>query len=171
MGIEMVDYTMEAEAGKLSLTGGSAVLRLKTGFGFSHLQIATRSARNAYKIEQAHTKEPFGEWFSGMMDVVPVSVVMAAAALEACANELLQDILDGSAHISFTNSRRKLLTELMEDRSGNATGKFQRLALLMDKDPDTGTETWHNAKLLMKFRNQFMHFKPSWDDDDIHQLC
>ena len=89
-------------------------------------------------------------------------------ALEACANELLQDILDGSAHILLTTSRKKLLTELMEDRSGNATGKFQRLALLMDKDPDTGTEQWHNAKLLVKFRNEFMHFRPSWDDDDIH---
>ena len=168
MGIEMVDYAMEAGAGKLSLTGASTVLRLKTGFAFSHLQIATHSAQNAYKIEQAHAGEPFGEWFSGMMRVVPVSVVMAAAALEACANELLQDILDGSTHISLTSSRRKLLTELMEDRSGNATGKFRRLALLMDKDLDTGTEPWDNAKLLVKFRNEFMHFRPSWDDDDIH---
>ena len=38
----------------------------------------------------------------------------------------------------------------------------------MDKEPDTGTEPCHNAMLLVKFRNEFMHFKPSWDSDDIH---
>jgi hypothetical protein len=48
MGIEMVDYAMEAGVGKLSLTGASAVLRLKTGFAFSHLQIATQEYQAAY---------------------------------------------------------------------------------------------------------------------------
>ena len=33
--------------------------------------------------------------------------------------------------------------------------------------PQQGTEPWHNAKLLVKF-NEFMHFRPAWDDDDIH---
>jgi hypothetical protein len=83
-------------------------------------------------------------------------------------NEMLQGILDGIAHIPLTASRRKLLIDLKEDHSGNAAGKLRRLALLMDKDPDTGTEAWNNAKLLVKFRNEFMHFRPSWDDDDIH---
>jgi hypothetical protein len=31
----------------------------------------------------------------------------------------------------------------------------------MDKKPNTGTAPWHNAMLLAKFRNEFMHFKPS----------
>jgi hypothetical protein len=145
-----------------------AKLRLKTGFAFSHLQIATRSARDAHAVEQANMGAEFGPWFDGMMRLVPVSIVMAGAALEASANELLQDILDGSTQLQLTPSRQKLLEELKDDRSGNAPMKFRRLGLLMETDPDTGTEPWHNAELLVKFRNEFMHFRPSWDDDDIH---
>jgi hypothetical protein len=144
------------------------VMRLKTGFAMNHLQVAANSARQAYEIEQANANASFGPWFDGMMRLVPVSVVMAGAALEASANEVLQDILDSQPHSRLTPSREKLLMDLKKDRSGNAIEKFRRLALLMDKDPDTCTEPWHNARLLVKFRNEFMHFRPSWDDDDIH---
>lgn len=34
--------------------------------------------------------------------------------------------------------------------------------------PNVGTSPWQNADVLVRFRNEFMHFKPSWDDDDIH---
>jgi hypothetical protein len=146
----------------------TAVLRLKTGFALTHLQVAAQSARLACTIEQENVGQPFGPWFDGMMRTVPVAIVMAGAALEANANELLQDILDGQTRLDLTNSRRKLLLDLKEDYSGNAVVKYRRLALLMDKDCDTGTEPWHNAKLLVRYRNEFMHFRPSWDDEDIH---
>jgi hypothetical protein len=146
----------------------TGVLRLKTGFALTHLQVAAQSARLACTIEQENVGQPFGPWFDGMMRSVPVAIVMAGAALEANANELLQDILDGHTRLDVTSSRRKLLLDLKEDYSGNAPVKYRRLALLMDKDCDTGTEPWHNAKLLAKFRNEFMHFRPSWDDEAIH---
>jgi len=103
-----------------------------------------------------------------MLMLVPVSVVMAGAALEAGSNELLQDFLDGSTSMELTPSRRKLLKDLKDDRSGNSLTKYRRLALLMDRDPDDGTEPWHNARLLVKFRNEFMHFRPSWDHEGVH---
>ena len=146
----------------------TAVPRLKTGFAMSHLQIAAHSALEAYEIEQANATKLSDGWFDGMMRLVPVSVVMAGTALEANANELIQDILDGSVHSPPTASCKVLLKDLKDDHSGNAWGRYRRLALLMDKEPDTGTEPWHNAMLLVKFRNEFMHFKPSWDSDDIH---
>jgi hypothetical protein len=37
-----------------------------------------------------------------MMRLVPISVVMAGAALEASANEIIQDILDGFTNLSLT---------------------------------------------------------------------
>jgi hypothetical protein len=43
-----------------------------------------------------------------------------------------------------------------------------RLALLFDKEPDTGQSAWEDGQLLVKFRNSLMHFKPAWDDEDIH---
>ena len=38
----------------------------------------------------------------------------------------------------------------------------------MDKVPDLGTEVWNDVRLLIKFRNEFMHFRPAWDEDSIH---
>lgn len=116
-------------------------------------------------MEQENATKGIGPWFDAMMRLVSVSIVMASAALEANVNELIQDILDGQ---SVTNTRRKLLFDLKEDRSGETPFRFRRLALLMDKDCDTGTEPWHNVRLLVKFRNQFMHFRPAWDHEEIH---
>ena len=109
-----------------------------------------------------------GPWFDEMLRLVPVSIVMAGAALEANVNEILQNIIDEHQQFSVTKSRLILLNELKEERSGNAPLKYRRLALLLDKEPVEGVEAWENAKLLVKLRNDFMHFRPSWDDDDIH---
>src|ERR1700730_1423304 len=49
-----------------------------------------------------------------MMRLVPVSVVMAGAAFEANANELIQEILDGSAHLTAS---RKEVAQRPERRS------------------------------------------------------
>ena len=108
-----------------------------------------------------------GSWFDDMMRLVPVSIVMAGAALEASANELIQDIIDGSS-LSANEFRKLLLEDLKEDRSGNAIEKYRQLALLFDKDPNIGDQYWNDAKLLVSFRNSFMHFKPAWDYDGIH---
>ena len=102
-----------------------------------------------------------------MMRLVPVAVVMAGASLEASANELIQDIFDGSV-LSASKPRKLLLQALKEDRSGNAVEKYRQLALLFDKEPDLGNIYWCDAKLLVSFRNSFMHFKPAWDYEDIH---
>ena len=168
VGIAMKTIKMQVEAGSFSVSGSQVRLRLKTGFAFSHLKIATKSAHAAHKIEQENAGAEFGPWFDGILEVVPVAVVMAAAALESNANEILQEIIDGHAGIPITPSRRQLLKELKDDRSGNAMMKYRRLALFLDVLPDEGPQAWQNAKLLVRFRNEFMHFKPAWDDEDVH---
>jgi hypothetical protein len=142
-----------------------AILSLRSNFAINHLRAAARAARDANDIEQANATAAFGPWFDEMMRLVPVSIVMAAAALEANANELIQDILDGSTTLLPTKGCRLLLVDLKKDRSGSATNRYWRLALLFDKEPDTGTAAWKDAKLLANFRNSFMHFKPAWDHE------
>jgi hypothetical protein len=145
-----------------------ALMRLRSGLANVHLQAALYSAKTAHEVEKENVGKPHGPWFDGMMRAVPVSIVMAGAALEASGNELLQDFIDRPAHFEVNQSHRKLLSDLKEDRTGNAVGKFRSMALLMSKDPDTGTEAWQDAARLVRFRNEFMHFKPAWDDDAIH---
>jgi hypothetical protein len=147
----------------------TATLSLRSNFAINHLRAAWWAALKAYEVEQANDTTAFGSWFDDMMMIVPVAVVMAGAALEANANEIIKDILDGIAKVSVTNSQRILLADLLDERSGNATDKYRRLALLLDKDPKMGNESWENARLLVNFRNSFLHFKPAWDDDkDTH---
>ena len=147
---------------------GRATLSLRTNFAILHLRAATRAARSAYEVEKANATAEFGPWFDEMILWVPVSVVMAGAALEAGANEVIQNILDGSTGLLLTDSRKVLLADLKNEQSGNATARYRQVALLFDKMPDKGSAQWADADLLVKFRNSFMHFKPSWDRDDIH---
>jgi hypothetical protein len=163
----MIDYVLDAEPGRYELLSGRATLQIKTGFAANHLLVATDSARKAHVIEQDNVDKPMGDWFDGMLRAVPVSVVMAGAALEASANELLTDILDGSARLTLTGSRKRMLEELKGERSGNSTSKYEKLALIMEKEPDLGTEPWYNAKLLVAFRNEFMHFRPTIYVDNV----
>jgi hypothetical protein len=121
------------------------------------LRVAIRDARNAHAVEQANDTTQFGAWFDDMMMYVPVAVVMAAAALEANSNEIIQDVLDGSTRVQLTEGRKALLKDLKDDQSGNATGKCRKLALILDTTPATGSVAWQNADLLVKFRNSFMH--------------
>jgi hypothetical protein len=142
-----------------------ATLRVRVNLAAAHLRAATNAARIAHRIETANQNAPFGPWFDEMVLSVPTSVIMAGAALEACANEVVQDILDGSTGLNCTKGCTLLLEDLKSDRSGNAMDKYRRLALLFDKPPDEGKLPWQNAKDLVLFRNSFMHFKPAWDDE------
>src|SRR6266581_4070536 len=97
-----------------------ATLSLRTNFAFNHLRAATQAARSACEVE-ANAPAELGAWFDEMILWVPVSVVMAGAALEAGANEVIQDILDGSTGLPVTDSRKVLLADLKKEQSGNAT--------------------------------------------------
>jgi hypothetical protein len=39
------------------------------------------------------------------------------------------------------------------------------VALLLNRVPATGNAGWQDAKLLVNFRNIFLHFKPAWDHE------
>lgn len=144
---------------------------LRSNFSIHHLRAAVQAAREAHGVEQANPGAPHGPWFEEMIRLVPVSIVMSGAALEAYANEIVQDILDNKKFGSqdITKCQQQLLRDVKEDRSGSSMDKFRKLALILDKDPDVGSITWCDAGNLVTFRNNFMHFKPSWDHEtQIH---
>jgi hypothetical protein len=147
----------------------SMKVSLRSNFAMHHLRAAIQAAQNARAVEQAADTSKHGPWFDGMMIHVPVAIVMAAAALEAHCNEAIQDVLDRSARWSLAEGHQALLRDLKGGRSGDATERCRTLALLLDKAPDPGSPTWQNARLLVRFRNAFMHFKPAWDHEtDVH---
>ncbi len=151
-----------AVLGALTMSG---TLSLRSNFAATHMRIAIRDALNAHSVEQRNDINVFGTWFDDMMMYVPVTIISAAAALEASSNELIQDILDGGTSYHLTEGNRLLLEDLKRDRSGNALAKFKKLGLLLNKVPTTDSAAWQNAGVLFMFRNSFMHFKPAWDSD------
>lgn len=164
--------TLNPGAASISISGLPATVSIRADFAVLHLRAAARAAISAYEVERANATEDHGEWVEEMACIVPISVVMAAAALEANASEIIQDILDGSTTLPLTKGCELLLKEFKEDKSGNALDKYRRIALLFNAVPNTGESPWQEAQLLTNFRNYFMHFRPTWDhgDEPKHKL-
>jgi DNA-binding transcriptional regulator YdaS (Cro superfamily) len=144
-----------------------ATARLKTGFAVNHLQAAVKAARDAHRIQSEHVGAAFGSWFDGILQTVPVAIMMAAAALEANASESIEDILDGTANIPVTDSQKGLLSDVRRDKAESFAEKYRRLALILGKAPDPSKVIWEDVGLLTSFRNQITHFDLAWDDDQI----
>jgi hypothetical protein len=135
---------------------GVAIPSIRGDFANVHLRAAVQAARNAHEVERTvHT------WQDEMLIWVPVAVVMSGAALEASANELLQDIIDGKTTLppKETESNKEKLSRLLSENDGNAVKRHRKIANLFNRKP-TETAHWQNAWRLVQFRNAFMHFRP-----------
>ena len=95
---------------------------------------------------------------------VPVAVVMFGAALEASANELLQDIIDGKTTLppKDTENNKEKLSRLLNASAGNAVSRYCRIAELFNRTPPETAHWLQNAHRLVQFRNAFMHFRPAF---------
>jgi hypothetical protein len=157
----------------LAVGGNSAKANIALRYDFSmhHLRAAAQAAHEAHEVERSNPPE-HGEWFHDMLRLVPVSVTMAGAALEANANEIVQDLLDGITKIAgheITEDQRQRLEGLKDARLGNSTDRYRELASLVGKQVTTGNAVWEQAGYLVEFRNVFMHFKPAWShEEDVH---
>jgi hypothetical protein len=144
----------------------SATMTVRRNFSGPHLNSAIRAAIRAHAIEAANDVSVFGEWYTDMMEAVPVAVVMSGASLEASANELIEDVLAGQTSLLVTSGKKQFLEELKTDRSGNSLGKYQRLAWIFDKIPDRGSSAWQNAQILVSARNTLIHFRPTFESSE-----
>jgi hypothetical protein len=140
----------------------TASLTVRTNFAGNHLRASVRAAREAFAIEQANDTSKLNVWFDDIVMLVPVSIVMAGAALEANANELIEDVLSSR---TLSDAKKALLRGARDDRSGNSLDKYLQLALLLDKVPDKGKPPSQDAALLVQFRNYFLHFRPEFRSD------
>jgi hypothetical protein len=147
----------------------NARLKTRSNFATQHLRSAIQDALGAHAVEQANDTSNCGPWFDDLMMHVPTSVIMSAAALEANSNEIIQDLIDRLSNNHSAATTLQGLTQLREDRSGWAMGKYEKLAGLLNKTANTSSPIWLDAVNLFRFRNSFMHFKPAWDHDaDVH---
>lgn len=147
----------------------AAVAKLRSNFSMAHLKSAVHAAREAHRVEQENKEAEHGPWFDQMMVHVPVAVVMSAASIEAAVNEWTKDRIDAQNDKAVKTCETELLKDLLDDRAGTALTRFRKLCLYVGIVPDQGTSAHENARWLTEFRNHFMHFKPAWDDEKVHE--
>ena len=119
------------------------------------------------------------EWpqprWSELQHCATASVILAAAALEASANELYLEAVDRSksALEPLADEQMSLLAELWREveRKFGILEKYQVALTACGKPPmEIGAEPFQSASALIALRNALVHFKPEWDDDlDQHK--
>lgn len=143
-------------------------IKTRSHFALHHMYSAVKAARRAHEIEITHSEERHGPWHDEMLHTVPVAIIMAAAALEAQINDAVQDILDRKGADQPDAALRLLLKELKDGTAGDTLAKCRQVLLLLGAVPDTGRRVWEETKLLLTLRNRFIHFKPAWDHEAVH---
>ncbi len=164
---ERRDATVGLAAVSVAAPTATASARARSNLAAHHLEAATKAARRVREIEAENEGAELGSFFSDIMQFASVSVVMASAALEANANETISDILDGIVPLAVTRERRELLADLKGGTVGPEE-KYRHLALLLDRTPDRDGAAWQDVPMLLRLRNDLMHFKPAWDDEAVH---
>ena len=61
---------------------GTATGALRSNMAVHHLHAAAKVAERAHTIETANADAEHGPWFNEMLHLVPVAIIMAAAAVE-----------------------------------------------------------------------------------------
>jgi hypothetical protein len=151
----------------MPMATAQVTFKVKRNLAGVHLLSAASAAKKAHQTEQNNDTSKLGRWFDEMMQNVPVSIVMAGAALEVGANELILTILDRSTPLMPGLGASLQLREIKDDRSGNSLDRYRKIAWLFDKDPNKGSTPWQNADTLVHARNNLMHFKPVWEDAGV----
>jgi hypothetical protein len=142
-------------------------IKTLSNFARHHMHSAVNAARRAHEIEITHSKEGHGSWYEEMLHLVPVAIIMADAALEAQVNEAMQDILDGKGTAQPDDAQKRCLREQLQ-KNGNAIGRCRQLLPVLGIEPSGDRSEWDEAKLLRDLRNGFIHFRPAWDHEGVH---
>ncbi|NOG70500.1 hypothetical protein [Roseicella sp. DB1501] len=146
-----------------SLITSDPPVSLRADIATHLMHSAVHAARRAHAVEAERDPSARTARVADMLQTVPVSTIMASAAIEAHLNETIQDQLDIP---TICYSKKFAFENIKERRSGSAWDKFPSIACLMQKGPpDKNNNKCKNMKLLIDFRNALIHFKPMWDNE------
>ena len=155
-------------------------------FSIQHIQSAALFARHAYGIEQNYNGVFSDKLFFQYRAYVTGSILSSVFFLEAAINELFADTVETNSEIvkklnPATTQLMAAMWKLEVPRIANfkILQKYQ-IALTLAQKPifEPGAPLYQDVNLLVKLRNDLVHFKPEWiklpssDDfgpDDIHR--
>lgn len=135
------------------------------------LNAAATAARTANAIEEKDPQLTRAETATDTIQQSTVAIVMASTALEACANEIITDILARKQGISA--GLREELEQIRASTKGNVLEKLKSMAKKLGGSGgsiDKGKPPYDDAGALLDLRNALVHFRPAWSDNkDVHE--
>lgn len=161
-------------------------IKSRTYFSIQHILSAALFARYTYGIEKNYNGVFSNELFSQHRAYVTGSILSSVFFLEATINELFADTMESNSAIAkklhpTTIQLMAKMWKLEVPRTANykILQKYQiALVLAQNQIFDPGASFYQNVNLLVKLRNDLVHFEPEWsklpssDDfgpDDIHR--
>jgi hypothetical protein len=161
----------------------SISIKSRTYFSIQHIQSAALFARNAYAIEKNYDNVFSDELFSQHRAYVTASILSSVFFLEAAINELFADTVESNFEIAkkLNPTTIQLMAKKWRSKVLHTAilQKYQiALALAQKQKFDPEAPPCQDMKLLVKLRNDLVHFEPEWvknpssDDfehDDIHR--
>jgi hypothetical protein len=160
-----------------SLTCGTATFMVRVYYSSYHLWAATHFTQLAIAIENTSTSTP--RFDIQHRAYVTSAILSSIAFLEGAINEVLKDVVDG--HESYIESideasRNRLLVmwDLTEEqnRYTSILEKYQKVLQYCQKEQfSRGKQPYQDVDLVIKLRNELMHYKPnSYGGDIQHQF-
>jgi hypothetical protein len=139
-------------------------LRQKSAFAVQHLMAAARFARMCGKVELEHAGEPLGNIHAEEIAFVSAAVLLSVASLESNINEFLSE--DEKLFPQMNPGGRAVLVKLLLERRRRILEKYQKVLALRGRKPfEEGSEPYQSVDILIKLRNELVHFKPEWHDE------
>jgi len=149
----------------------SAQARAISNFALTHFKAAKLFSQKTQDIERAHVGQKFGNFWQEICIYCALSVMTAAASLEALINELflapgpLQDAVnDFDVFFWGKSTRGKKRNDGLERKP--ALEKYKKAVKLLGGTAlSPEDKEFSAAEALIAFRNYLVHFKPLWDHE------
>lgn len=143
-------------------------VKSRSYFSVPYLCGAAMFAREAYKTESTYNETSDGELALTHRARVVSVITSSAAALEAMINEAFVDAAESdggciAAVSSETRAKIATLWEIPRTSRYAILEKFNIAHLLIaGRALDKSHHRWHNVAWVVRLRNDFIHFEPSW---------
>lgn len=130
---------------------------------WQHLYAAALFSRTVGAMEAAHKGEALGSFVDDIYAHASPCIIMAAAGVEAYANQIFADRALIFAH--FDQTLLDAMWDRWAERQLSALEKFRFAFQLKALAPmDAGAAPYQDVAAVFELRNALIHFKPEWSN-------
>jgi hypothetical protein len=166
----MADKMIELSSVSAATSAARATLLTRSNLAAQLLNAAATAARTAHNIGAKDPQLADPATVPSCIQQSTVAVVMATTALEACANEIITDILD---HLQGLEPEQRTEWEALKNTTkGNVLDKIKGIAKKLNNGAsvEKGASPYQEVGTLLLLRNALVHFKPAWSDNkEVHE--